>query len=149
MMKRLLIPCFILALSAANPAYAVCVSVSKANVRSGPGTWYEKLWDVYKYTPLQKVGVSVSGDWYAARDVDGDIVWIKKGLVTNGYGCTVVKTHQVNVRTGPGTSRPLSPLSPAIHYDTFRVMEKRGGWIKVKDGKGNTGWIEKSYLWTQ
>ena len=148
-MKRLLIPCFILALSAANPAYAVCVSVSKANVRSGPGTRHEKLWDVSTNSPLQKVGVSVSGDWYAARDVDGDIVWIKKGLVTNGYGCAVVKTHQVNVRTSPGTSRPLSPLSPAIHYDSFRVMEKRGGWIKVKDEKGNTGWIEKSYLWTQ
>jgi len=149
MMKRLFILCLSFAAFAANPAYAVCVSVSKANVRSGPGTWYEKLWDVYKYTPLQKVGVSVSGDWYAARDVDGDVVWIKKGLVTNGYGCAVVKTDKVNVRTGPGTSRPMSPMSPAVHYDSFRVMEKRGGWIKVKDGKGNTGWIEKSYLWTQ
>ena len=149
MMKRFFSLCFIFSVFAVNPAYAVCVNVSKANVRTGPGTWYEKMWDVYKYTPLQKVGVSVSGDWYAARDVDGDIVWIKKGLVTNGYGCAVVKTHQVNVRTGPGTSRPLSPLSPAVHYDSFRVMEKRGGWIKVKDEKGNTGWIDKSDLWTQ
>ena len=148
-MKRLFIPCFILAISAANPAYSVCVSVPKANVRSGPGTGYEKLWDVYKNTPLQKIGVSVSGDWYAARDVDGDVVWIKKGLVTNGYGCAVVKTHQAKVRTSPGTSRPLSPMSPAIHYDSFRVMEKKGGWIKVKDEKGNTGWIDKSDLWTQ
>ena len=149
MMKRLFILCLSFAAFAANPAYAVCVSVSKANVRTGPGTWYEKMWDVYKYTPLQKVGVSVSGDWYAVRDVDGDVVWIKKGLVTNGYGCAIVKTDQVKVRTGPGTSRPLSPISPAVHYNSFRVMEKRGDWIKVKDEKGDIGWIHRDFLWIQ
>jgi len=148
-MKRLFILCLSFAAFAVNPVYAVCVSVPKANVRSGPGTWYEKMWDVYKYTPLQKVGVSVSGDWYAVRDVDGDVVWIKKGLVTNGYGCAIVKTDQVKVRTGPGTSRPLSPISPAVHYNSFRVMEKRGDWIKVKDEKGDIGWIHRDFLWIQ
>lgn len=148
-MNRFFAMGLVFAIFAVNPAHAVCVSVSKANVRTGPGRWYEKLWDVYKYTPLQKVGVSLSGDWYAVKDVDGDMNWIKKGLVTNRYDCAVVKTDKVNVRTGPGTSRPLSSLSPAIHYDSFKVLQKRGEWVKVSDEKGDTGWIDKSYLWIQ
>lgn len=148
-MNRFFAMGLVFAIFAVNPAHAVCVSVSKANVRTGPGTWYQKLWDVYKYTPLQKIGVSVSGDWYAVRDVDGDMVWIKKGLVTSGYGCAVLKSDNINVRTGPGASRPLSFLSPAHHYDSFRVMEKRGRWVKVKDERGGIGWIHKDYLWVQ
>lgn len=148
-MKIFSVLCLTFAIFAANPAHAVCVNASKANVRSGPGTWYEKLWEVYKYAPLQKVGVSLSGDWYAVRDVDGDVGWIDKKLVTDKYRCTVVKSDKVNVRKGPGTSKPLSSLSPAVHYDSFMVMEKRGSWIKVKDERGNTGWIDTEYLWIQ
>lgn len=148
-MKRFIVLCLLFALFVVSPAYAVCVSVPKANVRIGPGTWYEKMWDIYKYTPLQKIGVSLSGDWYAVRDVDGDIVWIDKKNVTDKYRCAVVKKDKVNVRKGPGTSKSLSSLSPAVHYDSFKIMEKRGEWVKVKDEKGDIGWIDKSYLWIQ
>lgn len=148
-MNRFFAMGLVFAIFAVNPAHAVCVSVSKANVRTGPGTWYQKLWDVYKYTPLQKIGVSVSGDWYAVRDVDGDVVWIDKKLVTDKFRCTVVKSDKVTVRKGPGTSKSLSSLSPAVHYDSFKIMEKRGEWVKVKDEKGDIGWIDKSYLWIQ
>lgn len=148
-MNRFFAMGLVFAIFAVNPAHAVCVSVSKANVRTGPGTWYQKLWDVYKYTPLQKVGVSLSGGWYAVRDVDGDIVWIDKKLVTDKYRCAVVKKDTVNVRTGPGTSNAQTSSSPAVHYDSFKVLQKKGEWVKVANERGDKGWIDKSYLWIQ
>lgn len=148
-MNRLFIMGLALALFAVGPAHAVCVSGSKVNLRSGPGTSYEKMWEVYKYAPLQKIGVSVSGDWYAVRDVDGDIAWISKKLVTDRFSCAVVKKDKVNVRTMPGISNAQSSISPAIHYDSFKILQRKGEWVKVANERGDSGWIEKSYLWIQ
>jgi SH3-like domain-containing protein len=128
-------------------ANALCVKVPKANLRTGPGTNYGIAWEIYKYMPFQKVGVSLSGDWYAVSDIDGDVNWIHKSLVTDRYRCAVVKTEEVNVRTGPGTNYSRSSMSPAKQYYSYKVIKKKGGWVKVKDEWGNTGWIHKSYLW--
>jgi SH3-like domain-containing protein len=92
---------------------ALCVSAQKANLRDGPGTNYEIAWKVYKYMPFSKVGISLSSEWYAVKDVDGDVNWIHKRLVTNRYRCAVVKTEEVNVRTGPDTNYSKSFFSPA------------------------------------
>ena len=128
-------------------AEALCVKAAKANIRLGPGTNYETLWQVYKYMPFEKVGVSVSGNWYAVKDVDGDVNWIHKKLATNGFRCAVVKKDPVNVRKGPGTRyRKIYP-APAQQYYSFRVLKKSGSWIKVKDELGRIGWIHNKFLW--
>ena len=36
-------------------ADALCVNVPEANLRSGPGTKYEKTWEVFKYMPFKKL----------------------------------------------------------------------------------------------
>ncbi len=128
---------------------ALCVSAQKANIRSGPGTNYEIVWEVYKYMPFLKVGVSLSGNWYAVKDVDGDVNWIHKRLVTSRYRCAVVKTEEVNVRTGPGTNYSKVFFSPAKKYYSFRVLKRKGMWLRVKDEQGNIGWIHRNYLWIQ
>ena len=126
---------------------ALCVNVSKANLRSGPSTKYEKVWEVYKYMPFMKVGVSLSGDWYAVQDVDGDVSWIYKKLVTDKYQCAVVKSTEVNVRKGPGTNYGKTSSGPAKQYYSFRVLEKQGQWVKVKDEWGAIGWVHTDFLW--
>lgn len=126
---------------------ALCVRVSTANLRSGPGTEYEEMWQVHKYMPLKKVGVSLSGYWYAVRDVDGDVNWIYKSLVTNQYHCAVVKSEIVNIRTGPGTAYDKKFSEPARRYDSFRVLKTKGAWVKVKDEWNNIGWIHNNFLW--
>jgi SH3-like domain-containing protein len=128
---------------------ALCVSMQKANLRDGPGTNYEIAWEVYKYMPFLKVGTSLSGKWYAVGDVDGDVKWIHKRLVTSRYRCAVVKTQEVNVRTGPGTNYSKSFISPAKKYYSFRVLKRKGMWVKVRDELNNTGWIHRNYLWIQ
>lgn len=131
----------------AGYANALCVNSSKANLRSGPGTNYDVVWEIYKYMPLVKVGVSLSGAWYAVSDLDGDVSWIHKSLVTGKYKCAVVNKDEVNVRTGPGTNYSKSPESPAKKHYSLKVLKKKGQWIKIKDDWGNTGWIHRNFLW--
>jgi SH3-like domain-containing protein len=138
----------VLFLSAPVYCDALCVKASVANVRSGPGTEYERVWQIYRFTPLRKVGLSTSGDWYAVRDVDGDVSWIHKTLVTGEYHCATVKSETVNVRTGPGRNYPRKFSEPARKYDSFRILGKKGAWIKVKDEWNNAGWVHSHYLWT-
>ncbi len=54
---------------------------NKGNVRSGPGTGYETIWQVEKYYPIDII--QVSGDWYQFKDFENDIGWIHKSLVKN------------------------------------------------------------------
>lgn len=137
--------CIIIVLT--GSAAALCVTAPRANLRCGPGPQYKKTWEVYKYMPFEKVGVSVSGTWYAVKDVDGDIHWIYKKLVSESCRCAVVTTDNVAARTGPGTKYAKSRLNPANKYYCFRVMQKKEGWVKLKDQWGNLVWIHKKYLW--
>ncbi len=128
-------------------ASALCVKVSTANLRSGPGTGYDQMWQVYKYMPLKKVGTSVSGEWFAVEDVDGDVTWIHTSLVTRKYKCATVKSRIVNVRTGPGTKYRKEFSEPAQQYESFKVLQIKKPWVKIQDRWGNVGWIHKNYLW--
>jgi SH3-like domain-containing protein len=133
------------ALGAAGAASAMCVGVSEANLRQGPGTRYEKSWTVYKYMPFESIGKR--GRWHRVRDVDGDVHWVNRRLVTQAMRCAVVKVDKANVRSGPGTRYALAPLNAAEKYYAFRVLRRQGSWVKVRDEARNEGWIAKSLLW--
>jgi SH3-like domain-containing protein len=135
------------ALMSTTPASAWCIKVPEANLRHGPGTNYEKSWEVFKYMPLKKIGEK--GSWYHMQDVDGDEHWVYSKLLTNGMRCAVVKVETANVRTGPGTNYKASPLSPVEKYYAFKIVESRGDWVKVEDEVLNEGWVYKPLLWIQ
>jgi SH3-like domain-containing protein len=134
-------------IAAPMSSHALCVKGTVVNVRNGPGTEYKSVWQVFRYMPMKKVGVSVSGDWYAVRDVDGDVSWVHKTLVTGEYHCAIVKSEIANVRTGPGTHYPEKYSEPMQKYDSFRILKTKGAWVKVKDDMNNIGWVHKRYLW--
>jgi SH3-like domain-containing protein len=119
--------------------------VSEANLRGGPGTKYEKTWEVFKYMPFNKL--SKKGNWYKVKDVDGDVHWIYSKLVTDKFNCAVVKVDKANVRSGPGTKYGKNALSPALKYDSFKVIKTRSSWVKVSDEFGDSGWISRKLLW--
>ncbi len=149
MRKRPFLYALILAalLFASGYAEALCVNVPEANLRSGPGTKYEKRWLVFKYTALKRL--SRKGGWYKVKDVDGDVHWINAKLVTSRFNCAVVKVRRANVRSGPGTRYRKTALSPAIKYDAFKVIKRKGAWVKVMDEFGEKGWIYRKLLWIQ
>jgi SH3-like domain-containing protein len=128
-------------------SHALCVNVPEANLRRGPGTKYEKSWEVFKYMPFNKV--SIKGNWYKVKDVDGDVHWVYKKLVTEKFKCAVVKVDKANIRSGPGTNNKAVALSPALKYDSFKVIKTKDSWVKVIDEFGDTGWIFKKLLWLQ
>jgi SH3-like domain-containing protein len=149
-MKKLYIALYIiLSVFILRSANALCVKTDKANLRTGPGKNFEKIWEVYRYMPFVKVGSSLSGEWYAVKDVDGDVNWIHKRLLTDKYRCAVVKKGEANVRTGPGTNYSKGFLSPAKKYYSFRVLKIKGPWVKVRDDRGGVGWIYRNFLWIQ
>ena len=62
----------ILFISVSNFAYAgerLTVAVPKANIRSGPGTQYDIIWQVYKYYPIKVI--KKTGSWYRFSDFEG------------------------------------------------------------------------------
>ncbi len=128
-------------------ASAFCVNVEKANLRQGPGTGFEKSWEVYEYMPLKKIGQQ--GDWYKVEDVDGDVHWVYRKLVTDNLHCAVVKVDKANVRTGPGTGYAKSALGPVEQYYSFKVIGTKGAWVKVHDEVFDEGWIAQKLLWVQ
>lgn len=128
-----------------NLSYALCVNTSEANLRSGPGTKYEKTWTVFKYMPFKKL--EKKGNWYKVEDVDGDRHWIYRKLVTDKFNCAVVKVEKANVRTGPGTPYGKKYAAPSVKYDSYRVLERKGKWVRVRDEFGEEGWIFRKLLW--
>ena len=137
---------FILSLTG-NSAHALCVNAKEANLRKGPGTKYEKTWEVFKYMPFEKI--SKKANWYKVKDVDKDIHWIYTKLVTTKFKCAVVKVDKANIRSGPGVEYSKIALSPALKYDAFKVDRTKSSWVKVIDEFGDTGWISSKLLWIQ
>lgn len=134
-----------LALLASTPAYALCVTAPEANLRGGPGTHFEKSWEVFKFMPLASLGKK--GKWFRVKDVDGDTHWIHRTLVSTTLDCAVVKAKAANVRSGPGTRYRLTPLGTVQKYYSFKVLSSTKKWVKVEDEVANRGWIAKTLLW--
>jgi len=128
-------------------SHALCVNVPEANLRSGPGTKFEKTWEVFKYMPFNKL--SKKANWYKIKDVDGDVHWVYTKLVTSKFKCAVVKVDKANVRSGPGEKYSKTSMSPALKYDSFKVIKIQPPWAKVVDEFGDSGWIFRKLLWIQ
>ncbi len=128
-------------------AEALCISNKKANLRQGPGTHFEKLWQVFKYMPFKEL--NIKGDWFRVKDLDGDIYWVHRKLVTKKYKCAVVKDNKTNLRKGPGTKFDLIAWSPVDKYFSLKVLQIKGKWVRVEDGVGDKGWVSRSLIWIQ
>lgn len=149
MIKKTTLSTALLATALALPgtATALCVKATEANLRAGPGTNYQKTWEVLQYMPLKKIGQQ--GKWYQVEDVDGDRHWIYSSLVSDAMRCAVVRVKEANVRTGPGTRYAQSELSPVEKYYSFKVLQTKGAWVKVQDEVFDGEWIAKKLLWIQ
>jgi SH3-like domain-containing protein len=113
-----------------------------ANIRSGPGTNTEVLWQVEKYYPVEVV--HKQGDWYLFKDFEGDEGWIHRTLLAP-LDTTVVKRDNCNVRSGPGTEHEIQFV--AEKGIPFKVIKRQGAWMHVQHADGDTGWIHKNLIW--
>jgi SH3-like domain-containing protein len=123
-------------------AERMAVSTNKANIRSGPGTNYDILWEVEKYHPLKII--KKQGKWYRFRDFEGDEGWIYSPLLKKTT-TVITKKKKCNVRADAGTSFKI--LFTAEKGIPFKVLKKKGDWIHIQHSDGDEGWIHKSLVW--
>ncbi len=127
-------------------AEKLTVNADVANIRSGPGTNYEVLWQVEKYTPLQILDTDKTGTWYYIKDFEGSIGWISKNLMSKiDAVITKPREERVNIRSGPGTDYDV--IFKAIKGVPFKVLERKGNWIHLQHADGDKGWIHKILVW--
>ncbi|WP_457552364.1 SH3 domain-containing protein [Desulfobacula sp.] len=120
----------------------LCVSVGIANMRSGPGTQYDMLWQVEKYYPV--IIVEKKGDWYKIKDFENDLAWLHKSLLNNTKGVISIK-DKCNVRSKPNTkSQVLFTVAKGV---PFKVLERKKNWVKIEHADGDVGWIYKTLVW--
>jgi SH3-like domain-containing protein len=128
-----------------NAAYAgerLTVSVSIANIRSGPGTNYDTLWQVNKYYPIKVI--KKVGSWLQFVDFEGDKGWIKSTLVNKTPSVITIK-EDCNIRSGPGTKyRVLFKTEKGV---AFKVIKRKESWINVQHEDGDKGWIYNTLVW--
>gem|GEM_PF-931150 len=75
----LVFPFLLAALPCAAWAQRLAVGAAIANVRSGPGTQYDVLWQVEKYYPFEVL--KKESKWYYFKDFEGDRGWLHESLV--------------------------------------------------------------------
>lgn len=124
----------------ANKRYSV--DSEKINVRSGPGTKYEVLWQAERNYPMNVV--KEKGKWVRFKDFEGYEGWVYKPLLNN-KSSVVVKVKKSNVRKGPGINYPV--VFTAEKGTPFLVIEQKNGWYKLLHSDGDSGWAKKSLLW--
>lgn len=118
------------------------VDVSKANIRSGPGTNYRVLWKVEKNHPVQIIEKKKS--WYHFRDFEGDKGWISKDLLAK-YPSVIVIKNDCNVRSGPGLDKDIAfTVEKGV---PFKVVGKKKDWINIRHADNDEGWIHKKLVW--
>jgi SH3-like domain-containing protein len=143
-MKRFLIIVTVLLgfFSSVVNAERLSVAVPQANIRSGPGTKYDKMWEVWKYYPINIV--KKTGSWYYFRDFEGDEGWIHKSLLKK-IPTVITTKKKCNIRSGPSIKQKIVfTVGKGI---SFRIIKRKGNWLHVEHADGDKGWIHKSLVW--
>lgn len=126
----------------AQAADMVSIKGSIVNMRSGPGTNTEVLWELERGYPLQVL--KRKGSWMQVRDFENDKGWVATAL-TNRVPHHIVKARVANIRSGPSTRTRI--VGKAERYDLMRTRGAKPGWVRVEGKDGSKGWISKKLLW--
>lgn len=112
------------------------------NMRSGPGTGSQILWELEQGYPLQVL--KRKGDWLQVRDFENDKGWVARQL-TGSTPHHIVKVRIANIRSGPSTR--FKVVGQSERYDLLLTRGSNAGWVKVQRDDGVKGWVSKKLLW--
>ncbi len=145
--KNLLLSCLttaaLVGTTAMSSAAADYLSVTKdgVNLRSGPDTKYEVIYQLPQNYPLKVL--SKKGKWIKIEDYEGDKGWIYETLVRPSSH-VIVKVKEANVRSGPGTKE--TKVGTVAKDVILRVEQRQGKWVKVSHPQIK-GWIFANLVW--
>jgi uncharacterized protein YraI len=129
-------------LTSAFAAEMVSIKGSIVNMRSGPSTRTEALWELKKGYPLKVL--KRKGSWIQVQDFENDRGWVSRKL-TSKTPYHVVKSNTANIRSGPSTKYPI--VGKAERGDVLRTRGKKSGWVKVQPSSGKSGWVSGKLIW--
>ena len=146
-LPRWLLPALWLALGAtlASPAAAqTMVSIDRpvVHMRSGAGIQHSARWQLAKGYPLRVLGRK--NGWLKVRDFESDTGWVL-GRLTAATPHVVVKVQAANIRSAPRASARL--VGRAEYGEVLRTLDRRRGWVRVRQHQGGTGWVARRLLW--
>ena len=133
---------FFLMPGAVHAEERLSVISSIANMRSGPGTEDTVLWQVEQYHPV--IVVEKKGNWYKVKDYENDTAWLHNSLLGKVDSVITVKDKS-NVRSKPDV---MSSIKFTVDKGVpFKVLERKGPWIKIQHADGDVGWIHNTLVW--
>ena len=112
------------------------------NIRSGPSTKNNVIWQVFESFPLQVK--KREGKWAKVIDFEGDEGWIYETLISNEKS-VIVNVETANMRSGPNTQETI--IATVKKGVVFTPLELQGDWMKVRYKNEITGWMHNSLLW--
>ena len=126
----------------AQEAKKLCVTSPRANLRAGPGKENRITWEVNQFMPL--VEIARQKDWVRVKDVDGDIHWIYKTLISDKVDCLTIKASKANIRKRPTAKAPL--WFTVEKYTSFKRVGQQPKWIKL-EYEGEIMWVFHTLVW--
>lgn len=118
------------------------VNESGVNFRMGPGTSFDILSRLYKFSPVYITGET--DEWYRIeRDTDNGKVtgYLSKEFVNTGKPTVYVTGQDVNLRSSPDGEI----LTKVRQNSKFVITGQKDDWLKGEVNK-NTGYIRSDYL---
>ena len=119
--------------------------IQEANVRTGPGTNYDKLGVAKVGSEYSILDVTDDSKWYKI-DFGGKTGYINRNMVSVieiDYSATATVISDVNIRSGPGSS--YDKMGVAEAGETLTVVGTSNGWYKISyDGK--TGYVAGNFV---
>lgn len=120
----------------------VSVKNDGINIRSGPNTDQEVLWEVFKDFPLKVI--QRKAKWAQVVDFEGDKGWVYAPLLSK-QKTVIVKVKTANMRVGPGKNYEI--VATVKYGVVFKPTDREGQWVKVVHDDGTSGWIYGTLLW--
>ena len=127
--------------SSVQAADYVSVARNGVNLRSGPGTQNEAIFQLPVGYPL--VVLERKGAWIKVQDYEGDKGWIQQSMVSSTPS-VIVRVREAKVRSGPSAS--ATEIGKAAKDVILSKTGAQGAWIKVSH-PDLTGWVHKDLLW--
>ncbi len=130
------------------------VTADVLNVRTGPGTEYDDIGDLYRDEVVRALDYAQNDTWIKIiRESDGLTGWSFAAYLEETskppgeIGWYRVTASVLNVREGPSTSEAIVGSLPL--NSVVKGLEKNddGTWIKIlRESDGLTGWCFAAYL---
>ncbi|KHE68430.1 SH3 domain-containing protein, partial [Halobacillus sp. BBL2006] len=127
----------------------VVIEVDRLNVRSGPGTNYEKIGQVHSndtYSIVETKEDWVKIDWNSKKG------WVAKWMVTitkeqnaSVSSTFTAKVNYLRIRSEAGLGGVIKGY--LMKGDQVKVEKQKGKWYSIKS-EGKKGWVHGDYLST-